>query len=56
MNKLICGLIALGIVVCLIFDGILTSIGLPSEYLVISLVLLGGAAVTLDWATGKGAK
>lgn len=54
MNKIVCILIAVGIVAVLLFDGFLTSIGMPGKYLLLSLVLLAGAAVTLDWATGKG--
>lgn len=54
MNKVICILIVLGILAGLIFDGILANIGIPGEYLAISLILLAAAAVMLDWATGKG--
>lgn len=52
-NKWIVILLAMGIVVCLIFDGILAQIGIESKWLVISVILLAASAVTLDWATGK---
>jgi len=52
-NKWIVVLLALGIVVCLIFDGLLTQIGFGGKWLLASLIVLAGAAVSLDWATGK---
>lgn len=55
-NKWIVILLAMGIVVCLIFDGILVQIGIESKWLLASVILLAAAAVSLDWATGKAGK